>query len=69
MGSSKPEHDEDSDASAIQRNKMTDNAQVIEDFDSLLQVGALDFYLGLNQKFDMFGMDDHEHEEDEEWGG
>ena len=46
------ENEEDGDASATLKDKMADVAQIIEDFDTLLKVGALHFYLGLNQSFD-----------------
>lgn len=39
--------------------------QLVEDFHDLLIPDALEYYLGLNQDFDMLGMDEDDESEDD----
>lgn len=39
---------------------------MVEDFHDILIPDALEYYLGLNQDFDMLGMDDDEDDSDED---
>jgi len=55
------------------RDKMDETQQCVEDFHDLLVPEALEYYLGLNEDFDMLGMDgegpesgDDEDEDDED---
>lgn len=47
--------DEDEENEA--RDKMDEVQQIVEDFHDLLVPEALEYYLGLNEDFDMLGMD------------
>jgi len=51
------------------RDKMDQVQQTVEDFHDLLVPDALEYYLGLNEDFDMLGMDaegDESGEDDDE---
>jgi nucleosome assembly protein 1-like 1 len=59
---------EDSEDENDARDKMDEAQQTVEDFHDLLIPEALEYYLGLNEDFDMLGMgdDDDEGEDDED---
>ena len=51
------EGDADSEEENDARDKMDQVQQTVEDFHDLLVPDALEYYLGLNEDFDMLGMD------------
>ena len=51
------EGDADSEEENDMRDKMDEVQQTVEDFHDLLVPDALEYYLGLNEDFDMLGMD------------
>jgi len=54
--------EDDNDA----RDKMDETQQTVEDFHDLLIPEALEYYLGLNEDFDMLGMGDEDGDDDDE---
>merc|ERR1712166_448294 len=57
---------EDSEDENDARDKMDEAQQTVEDFHDLLIPEALEYYLGLNEDFDMLGMDGDEDEDDDD---
>jgi len=57
---------DDSEDENNARDKMDEAQQTVEDFHDLLIPEALEYYLGLNEDFDMLGMDGDEDEDDDE---
>ena len=47
---------------------MDEVQQTVEDFHDLLMPDALEYYLGLNEDFDMLGMDDDDDDDDDDDG-
>lgn len=52
----------DSEEENDERDKMDQVQQTVEDFHDLLVPDALEYYLGLNEDFDMLGMDPEDDE-------
>jgi len=48
------------------RDKIDEVQQMVEDFHDILIPDALEYYLGLNQDFDMLGMEDDDDSDDED---
>jgi len=58
--------EEDSDEENKARDKMDEVQQTVEDFHDLLMPDALEYYLGLNEDFDLLGMDDDDSDGDDD---
>lgn len=56
----------DSEEENNTRDKIDEVQQTVEDFHDILIPDALEYYLGLNQDFDMLGMDDDDDDSDDE---
>lgn len=57
---------DDSEDENNARDKMDEAQQTVEDFHDLLIPEALEYYLGLNEDFDMLGMDGDDDDEDDD---
>merc|ERR1712166_1249795 len=57
---------EDSEDENDARDKMDEAQQTVEDFHDLLIPEALEYFLGLNEDFDMLGMDGDDDDEDDD---
>jgi nucleosome assembly protein 1-like 1 len=56
----------DSDEENNMRDKIDEVQQTVEDFHDLLMPDALEYYLGLNEDFDMLGMDGDDDDDDDD---
>jgi len=57
---------EDSEDENDARDKIDEAQQTVEDFHDLLIPEALEYYLGLNEDFDMLGMGEEDDEDDDD---
>jgi nucleosome assembly protein 1-like 1 len=57
---------DDSEDENNERDKMDEVQQTVEDFHDLLIPEALEYYLGLNEDFDMLGMGEDDDEDDDD---
>lgn len=56
----------DSDEEGEKRDKLDEVQQTVEDFHDLLIPDALEYYLGLNEDYDIMGMDEEDFSDDED---